>query len=456
MDAAYAFTQFIVETQFEDLPKEVVDVAKKSILDTLGVGLGGSSAKEIKELYEIIAEWGGRNESTVLAFGGKFPSSHAAFVNSAMCHAPESDDTFWEAGLHPGCVVVPSAFAVSELAGGIDGKRFIASVCVANELGCRAGKATKYRRPEMIMAGWDNTALLGFFMAAAMGKLLGLDKEKMHNALGLAYMQASGNEQAIRDGALTKRMGPGFASRGGITAALMAQKGISGAKEIFETGAASYYKVYHAGYDQETLLGGLGKDFLMTGIDLKPHHCCLINFAPIDGTIKLIKEHRIKAEEIQEITVITYPHAEVVCFPEEIKKKPRSIMDAQFSMPYTVACAVVRGKAATSEFTDESIKDVALLNMAAKVKTIIDPALTSMEHATVKIKTSRGPFETTILHPYGTTGNPMSYEDVGKKFLEYASYSVRPISDKNKKEVIDRVNDLEKVKDVAEIVRLLA
>ena len=258
------------------------------------------------------------------------------------------------------------------------------------------------------MAGWDNTAILGYFMSAAMGKLLGFDTEMMHNALGLAYMQAAGNEQGMRDGALTKRMGPGFAARGGLTAAFMAQKGITGAKQIFETGAASYYIVYHAGYDRDTLIGGLGKNYLMTGIDIKAHHCCLILFAPIDAAKKLVKDHDIKADEVEEITVYTYPKGEVVCFPEEIKKKPRSIADAQFSIPWAVACAVVRGKADRSEFTEEARKDPKLLNMAAKVKPVIDASLTSMEHATVKIKTRKGEFETTVTSPYGTTGNPMS------------------------------------------------
>ena len=142
-------------------------------------------------------------------------------------------------------------------------------------------------------------------------------------------------------------------------------------------------------------------------------------------------------------------------FPEETRQRPRTPEDAQFSLPWLVACAMVRGQAKMSEFSKEAIKDPDLLDMAAKVKGVIDPSLNSMEHAIMKIKTQRGEFETTILHPYGTTGNPMSFEDVAKKFWDCSSKSVKPIPDENKRTVIDMVKNLQHVKDVTEMMRLL-
>ena len=143
----------------------------------------------------------------------KVPSPNAAFVNSAMSHARDFDDTIMQASLHPSAVVVPSAFAISESVKGINGKKFIASICVAIELGCRIGSASRYRRLNIPggggMGGWDNTPIIGFFEAASLGKLIDLDREGIHNALGIAYMQAAGNTQCLRDGTLTKRMGPG-------------------------------------------------------------------------------------------------------------------------------------------------------------------------------------------------------------------------------------------------------
>lgn len=458
-DAAYEFSKFIVKIDFEDLSPETIEVAKKSVLDTLAAALGGSGAYGIQGLCEIVEWWGGRQESTIISFGIKVPCPNAAFVNSAMAHALDLDDTFMPGFIHPSSVVVPSAFAISESRGGIDGKKFIASICVAIELGCRIGSATQYRRLDVPgggnMGGWDNTSIIGFFEAASLGKLLDLDQERIHNALGIAYMQASGNTQCLRDGTLTKRMGPGFASKGGIISAFMAERGITGAKRIFESEEAGYYVLYHEGYDREILLGNLGREFMMEGMAIKPHTSCKLTHAAIDAALNLVNENDLKANDVQEITAFVSPRAKIVCEPEEFRKKPVTIVDAQFSIPWVIACAVVRRRVQKTEFTNEAIHDPDLLAMAAKVKTIIDPSITSPDHAKVGIKTQKAEFETKILDPYGTPGNPMSYEDISRKFIECASDSIKPTPEQNMKTVIEMVNNLEEVKDVAEIIGLL-
>jgi 2-methylcitrate dehydratase PrpD len=458
MDAAYAFVKFINETQYQDIPAATIAVAKKSLLDILGLGLAGTKEEEMPQLYELVSGWGGRPDSSVIGYGGKLPCPEAAFVNAAMCHAPECDDTYWRAGLHPSASVVPSAFAVSEMIGGVDGKTFLAAQCVATEFGIRVGKATLYKRPDVsVMAGWDNSAILGFFMAAAIGgKLLGFDRETLHNALGLAYSQAAGNEQCIRDGALTKRMGPGFGARGGLTAALMAQKGMTGAKDIFDEGKTSYYVVYHAGHNSEPLFKGLGTEYLMTGMAHKANHCTLSLAATINAGAQLVKENNIKLNEIEEVLVYSATRNEVVSFPEEIKKKPRTVADAQFSIPWTAACGIVRGKADKEDFDADARKDADMLAVAAKVKSILDPSITAMEHTNMTIRTKRGEFSVKITDPYGTIGNPMTFEDIAKKFKKYSLYGVKQISDKNKQKVIDMVENLEDVKDVTKIMQLIA
>src|SRR4030067_2960194 len=157
---------------------------------------------------------------------GKLPSPHAALVNGTMSNALDYDDTHERAHLHAGVVVVPPAMALSEARGGIGGKEFITAVCVAVELGCRLGVSVRPAKP-LFMGGWSFGPLLGHFTAAAAAaKLLHLDEEKVHHALGIAYHQASGNAQAMRDKAASKKIGPGFACRDGIISALMAQKGI--------------------------------------------------------------------------------------------------------------------------------------------------------------------------------------------------------------------------------------
>ena len=206
MDAAYELSSFIVDTTFADLPQEAIDVAKKEVLDTLATTLGGSQDKTVIELYELVKIWGGREESTIIAHGGRFPSPNAAMVNSTMASALAYHDTHERGHLHAASVVVPSAFAISEAKGGVDGKEFITALCVAVELGCRLGIATKSAKPNILMGGWSYGPLLGYFTGAAVaGKILHLDKQKMHNALGIAYNQASGNAQGVKRAFLCAR-----------------------------------------------------------------------------------------------------------------------------------------------------------------------------------------------------------------------------------------------------------
>jgi 2-methylcitrate dehydratase PrpD len=126
-------------------------------------------------------------------------------------------------------VAVPSAFAVAQSIGAISGKDFITAIAAGVDIHCRFGEATKKAKPSIPEGGWHYTPLYGYFSSAAIaGKLYGFDREKLINALGIAYHQCAGNLQAVVDGSVMKRIGPGLASRGGITAALMAGKGITG------------------------------------------------------------------------------------------------------------------------------------------------------------------------------------------------------------------------------------
>ncbi|MFC1901971.1 MmgE/PrpD family protein [Chloroflexota bacterium] len=458
MDAAYELSNFIVNTRFADLPQEAIDVAKKEVLDVLAIALGGSRDKAVRELYGLVKEWGGREESTVIALGGRVPSPNAALVNSTMSNVLDYDDTHERGHLHAGIVVVPSAFAVSEAKGAVSGRDFIEAICVAVELGCRLGMATQLARP-IFMGGWCNASLFGYFTSAAVaGKILNLDEQKMHNALGIAYAQASGNTQANEDGADSKRIGRGFAARGGITSALMAQRGITGAKNIFDESERSFYNLYHAGCNRDTLLKDLGKKFEMSDMSFKPYPCCRLNHCFIDAITKLVKDNKIEAEEVEEIVPFTCkPVYEELCLPVQIKTKPKSMLNAQFSLRWTIACGVVRKRVGVSEFTEEALKDRTLLNMAAKVNPVLDSSLPDeLAFTKIKVRTKRGIFEINTDYTLGSVQNPMNFEDIEKKFIDCAAFSARPIRKERLTQVTHMVKNLEDVKNIEEIIYLLA
>lgn len=457
MDTTDQLTKFIVNTRFEDISQEALDVAKKEVIDAVATSLCGSRDEAASELYEFVKSLGGREESTIIAHRGKFPAQNAALVNSTMCNSFDYDDTHERGHIHAGSVVIPSALAVSEVRGNVDGKEFLTAICVAVELGCRIGMAVKPAKP-IFMGGWAYEVLHSYFTGAAVaGKILQLNEYQMRNALGIAYQQASGNTQAVRDRADTKKIGCGFAARGGILSALLAQRGLTGAEKVFDEGDASFYNMYHAGCDRTSLLKDLGQKFEMFDMSFKPYPCCRLNHRYIDAIIRFAKGNTIKADDVEVMTPIVCKYEyQSLCVPEEVKKEPESTIAAQFSLPWTMACALVRKKVGISEFTKESLNAPALLEIAAKINPVLDPSLPDeMAPTVVKVKTKRESFEVNTDYAYGSIQNPMSFEDIERKLIDCASMSVKNTSQKVLMNVIHMLRDLEKVKNIEEIVRII-
>lgn len=458
MDAIYTIAKNIVGTNYENLPVEVVGITKKLIMDNLGVGLGGSAKEGVKELVDLFTGWGGKEESSVLVYGGKIPCVNAAQINATMIHALDYDDTHDAAVLHAGVTAVPTAFAVAERLGGVDGRKLITAIALAVDFTARLCLANKVSMKDL---GWHYTALHGNFNAAAVaGKLLELDEETLVSAFGLAYHQAGGNLQFIADGALAKRAGAGFSARNGIMAVLMAQKGITGAKNVLQ-GRHGLYNVYHRGeYNPETLTANLGEKFEVINLSFKPYPCCRYNHASIDATLEIVCEHKIKAEDVDSVTVYLGKDAMgIVGEPIDAKKNPNSIVDAQFSINWVIASAIVHRKVGIAEFTPQAIKNKTVLSLANKVTSKLDDSLSKVgvEPAIVNIKTKDGKvYSKRVDTPYGSPQNPMSMDAIAMKLRDCASYAARPVSPEKVEKLIQIVTKLEKISNSSEIVSLLA
>lgn len=461
MDAAYSIAKYLVNTKFEDIPSAAVEAAKKEILDQLGVALGGSSKPGIKELLELNKEWGGKAESTVFCFGDKLPAPQAVQVNAAMGHALDYDDT-GDGPVHPSVVIVPTAFASAERMGKVDGKEFITSVIMGVDLMCRLGGAFRLGLKGPTIGGhpgngWHLTPVYGYFGAAGVaGRIFNLDVEKMLNALGIAYHQTAGNGQSVVDGALTKRMGPGFAARGGIVAAAMAAKGITGAHNIFE-GELGLSTLYHQGnFDIGALTQDLGKQFKGINVEMKPYPCCKGTHGFVDMALALHTKNKIKPEDVKEV-LITCPGMANLSLPLEVKSHPRNPVDSQFSIPWAVAVVIARGRAGISDFNEEAIISKDILDICEKIKLDMEAnpegkerfrnALQiTMNDGQVFIEKSAGPSNNETALPFSV------YES---KFRDCVSYAARPIPGKNIDRIVELVQGLDQVEDVREIVRLL-
>jgi len=289
--------------------------------------------------------------------------------------------------------------------------------------------------------------------------VLGLNEEQTINALGIAYGQAAGNLQSIVECVLTKSMDVGGAARGGVFSALAAQRGITGAHNALE-GEMGLFKVYHRGnYDPRPLTDELGKRFEVTNLSFKPYPCCRLNHPFIDLALAISQEHKIRPENVEEVIVYIDQEPHLECHPIEVKRNPKSVMDAQFSIPFCVAVALNKGAVLLDDFTESAIRDPAVIALAQKVVPKLYPSPFRPKEtppAMVKIKTRNGTYSKRIEYPYGHPKNPISVEALVRKFHDCASHAKNILPEENVSQAIDLVNRLEELNDVTLVIRLLS
>jgi 2-methylcitrate dehydratase PrpD len=458
MTAINEFVKHFITTRFEDIPAAAVAAVKQEVLDSLATALGGSSKAGVGELVDMVKEWGGAKQSTVIAYGFKCPTPNAAQVNGTMIHALDYDDGHQTALVHIGCVTVSTAFAAAERMGKVSGRELITTIALGGDFMARLGLASK-PGSSALSSGWHPTTLFGFLGAAAVaGRIFGLSEEKMINALGLAYHQCGGAGTGVADGALAKRMGPGLAAKAGLTAVLMAERGITGERDALE-GKAGLFNTYMGGdYDPKILTVDLGKRFEVVNIGDKPYPCCGLTHACIDAALTLRSKYDIKADKIKSITVYGGQAVYDLSQPPEIKSNPRTIIDAQFSVPWVVATALVKGKVTVGDFTEESIKRTEILDIARKVSGKLVPAMdrhgVGPGGVTITMQDGRE-YQEEVEHCLGSIERPMTFEDVTRKFRECAACSLKPLPAAKVEKVIDMVGRLETLPDVSEIIRLV-
>lgn len=456
-DLAYDLAEHVSAVRYADLPPEVVEVTKKFILDTLGTSLAGSNAPGCAAVKQLVVKDGGREESTLLVFGNRVPAPNAAFVNSMLAHAVEFDDTHDPTSVHANCTVLPAALAMSERLGGGTGKALIEAVAVGVDLTCRLGLG---REPLKEAAGWTPAAVFGYFgAAAACARLLGFSAEQTHNAMGICYSQCAGNRQPNTDRATVKRMQVAFAARGALQSCELAEIGITGSKNIFE-GAVGITTLYFGGkYSRTRILDGLGKRFLGTELSVKPYPSARPTHRSIDATLEIVREHDLKPDDIDHIVVhVVYGHMRSAGAPFE----PNTIsqVQAQFSIAYCVAVAIARRGLYLEDFVEDNIrKDIPVQELTKKVQVVQDqePVGPGLLPTIVDIVTKSGKLysKRTEVIITGDRDHPIDIDWVEQKFRRCARFAAKPIAEGRLDEIASTVRGLEKVDDVAALVKLM-
>jgi len=459
MDAAYQFAKFAYETQYEDLPESVVEIVKKDVLDTMGCWLGGGDSSVVKALIDLYAEAGGKPECTVLGHGLKLPAPQAGLINAARVVTVDFDDHHEPAHAHIGSTSIPTALAIAERVGGVTGKDMICAIAVGSEVACRLGKNTVKRHPDRVMGGWDYTFTLGVFSAAIVAaKLLGLDAEGIHNALGIAYHQTSGTDLSAMEGADTKDLGSGFACQAAIVSALLAQKGVTGARSIFDEYPCSFAYQYNNGCDREALTRDLGSQWDVEFLGFKEYPSCTNTHRHADAVKKIMEENAVAPEEITKIVAHVSPMVFGMCEPPEVTKTPPDGISARFSIPWVIACMAQRRRVGINEFTEEGIRSRDLLDMAARVECICDETLADYASpAEIEIVTKRGSFRGRTKHElYGSFEDPMTWDSLVEKFRSCAETADPPLKAGAAEALLGLISSLEFQEDIVSLIRAVS
>jgi len=371
-DLAADLAAFAAGVEVADLPRAALAGVRHDILDTVGCALAGARAPGIPELVAMLERWGGAGAS-VWGRHSELSPPDAALANGSAAHALDYDDTHDEAVLHAGVTAIPAALAAAQMREGATGADVVAAAAAGVEIACRLGASLTDGPSD---SGWLLTPLCGTFgAAAAAARALGLDAATTRHALGIAYAQAAGNGQATLDAALTKRLQAGLAARAGVFSAALAAAGITGASDVFE-GARGWFPVYHRSrYDRDIVLGGLGSDFLLEGLRFKPYPCCRWMHAAIQAALEV----RARGVAVADIAAVSVAVSSQALASTGRRPSGRGgaagVVEAQFSIPFGVAVALLDGVPRLRHFTPEGVDRADVLGLAELVTASVDADL---------------------------------------------------------------------------------
>ena len=445
MNETRALANFVVSTNYDDLPQKVREQAKASILDYLGSALYCSQTESTKIVSDFVKATGCKGESSIIGSDWKTSPQYAALVNGTMGHGFELDDFHGRSFLHPGTVVISSALALGEREN-VDGKKFLNAVVLGYEVMIRIGLAVGISHN---FRGFHPTGTAGpFGSAAAAGKVLGLDESRLLDALGSAGSLSSGIKEFAVTGSMIKRYHAGKAAENGIVTALLASRGFTGPASVLE-GKFGFLQAFSDNFDLSKLNENLKTQWEILNINVKPFACCGGLHSMIDGLLALKKAQKVAPDNISKVLVETIEKVAL----QNSGPGTESVMAAQYSIPFIAALTILRDIEDPGVFTDSILQDPSVLSLSKKVEILASIKNAGMEKSRVTIETVKGEkYVKDTEKPKGHPDNPLGYDEVVKKFKSLAS---KVISSDRIDQIIEKVSGLEGIRNINELAKLL-
>ena len=446
-------SRYAAGLKLADLPEPVIARTRLLILDLVGnIVRARHDAESTPPMLSAARALGfSAGNTSVLGDVRRYTPPGAAFLNGALGHSLDFDDTHAAGSLHPGAPVIPAALSAAEMVGA-GGADVVAAIVAGYEVTCRTAlalpAAEHYRR------GFHPTATCGVFgAAAAAGRVFGLDASAIADALGIALSQSAGSLQFLANGAWTKRFQVGWAASSGLVAAALARESFRGAAEAIE-GRYGFLHAYAPSPNPARAIEDLGGVFELMATAVKPYPSCRYGHAGIDAALALRSRHELRPERIDAVT-LGLPNAGMQLIGDDIERRrnPQSTVDGQFSGPFVIACALATGGLGWDSY--KLIDDPVIRSLMSKIDCVLAPEIEALFPARMAgkltIRAGGETFTETVTIAKGEPENFLTEEELRGKFLNLA---VPVLGMERASALADAVLTLDSASSVSALMRL--
>src|SRR5246500_704634 len=452
--------EFVIHTKYENIPADVIELGKQSILDGLGLALAGSRAESGPISRKFVEQAGAcAGKCTIIGTAQKTSPRFAALVNGISIHADDFDDTQLAAakdrvyGLltHPTVPVLPAIFAIAEQRV-VSGKEWMAAYHLGVEVECKIAEAIAPRHYE---DGFHTTGTCGpFGSAAACSKLLNFDLLNTLKTFGLAASNSGGLRENF--GTMTKPYQAGHAAESGIVSAELVGLGWTAAEQILEADRG-FFHAAGGSYDAAAIMDRLGNPwtFASPGVSLKPYPSGSLTHPAMTELARLIEAHKIQATQVEKVDV----DANHNMTTSLLHHQPKTGLEAKFSMEFCLAILLLECKAGLGDFLDKVVQRPDVQDMIRKINFYVDPEAESAGYdkmtSILKIHLTDGRIIAGRADfGKGSPANPMSFDDAATKFRGCAEFAEWPKT--KTKNIIAFTKSLEAAPDVSALSPLLS
>lgn len=448
-------SRFSADIRLDHLPAPVVERARFLVLDLVGNIVRARHDAESTASFLAATRAMGLAAGNAGVFGdaARYTPAGAAFLNGALAHSLDFDDTHAAGSLHPGAPVIPAALAAGEMVGA-SGSDVLAAIIAGYEITCRVALALP--AGEHYDRGFHPTATCGAFgAAAAAARVFGLDAAGIEGAMGTVLSQCAGSLQFLVNGAWTKRFQVGWSAMNGLMAATLVREGFKGTIEALE-GRHGFMRAYAPNPTPARAVQDLGGVFELMNTAVKPYPSCRYGHASIDAALALRVEHGLKPEEIERVT-LGLPRAGMMLIglPPEKKSDPHNVVDGQFSGPFVVASALATGAMGWDSY--RLLQDPTVRSLLPKIACEQDPEIEAEFPANMSGKVTivaRGQtFVRKVVVPKGEPSNFLTEDELRAKFSGLAEAVLGP---ERTARLASEVLAIDHVADVSSLMRLAA